>query len=162
MSCPRILRSTSLRLGTALLLILGAGAFGAYGEQPAPGSSASALEKPFMVEWVYKVKWGHDQEFWQLFKKYQIAILNYQKRTGDVLSYKVYRPAIHTSEDSRWEYRVDIVFKNKLVWGRSDEIGRQIFPDQATYKREENRRWELTEAHWDLPIREIDPNGSGE
>ncbi len=28
-------------------------------------------------------------------------------------------------------------------------------------KREENRRWELTEAHYDLPIRTIDPNGDG-
>ena len=26
-------------------------------------------------------------------------------------------------------------------------------------KREENRRWELTEAHYDLPIHTIDPNG---
>lgn len=160
MSHRIIAQDKSWRLGVVLLLVLAAAARSVYGQQP--GASAPALDKPFMVEWVYKVKWGHDEEFWQLFKKYQIAILNYQKQTGDVLSYKVYRPAIHTSEDSRWEYRADIVFKNKLVWGRSDEIGRQIFPDQATYKREENRRWELTEAHWDLPIREIDPNGSGE
>jgi len=159
MTQREILQGKSFPFGAVLFLLLAAGAVG-YGQQP--NASASALDKPFMVEWVYKVKWGHDEEFWQLFKKYQIAILNYQKQTGDVLSYKVYRPGIHTSEDSRWEYRVDILFKNKLVWGRSDEIGRQIFPDQATYKREENRRWELTEAHWDLPIREIDPNGSGE
>ena len=146
-------------LKIAFLLVCATAGPVSKGQQPA---SVAALDKPFMVEWVYKVKWGHDEEFWQLFKKYQIAILRYQKQNGDVLSYHVYRPAIHTDEDSRWEFRVDIVFKNKLVWGRSDEIGRQIFPDQAAYKREENRRWELTEAHWDLPIREIDPDGSGE
>jgi hypothetical protein len=29
-------------------------------------------------------------------------------------------------------------------------------------KREENRRWEITQAHYDLPIHIIDPNGDGE
>jgi hypothetical protein len=144
MSDRRIPQYRSLWPAAVVLLALSAAASQGYAQQPSPSSSVSVEAKPFMVEWVYKVKWGHDEEFWQLFKKYQIAILNYQKQTGDVLSYKVYRPAIHTGEDTRWEYRVEIVFKNKLVWGRSDEVGRQIFPDQATYKREENRRWELT------------------
>jgi len=27
-----------------------------------------------------------------------------------------------------------------------------LFPDQETFKREEDRRWELTANHWDLPI----------
>ena len=42
------------------------------------------------------------------------------------------------------------------------EVTKQLFPDQATLNREDNRRWELTEAHYDLPIRIIDPNGDGE
>jgi hypothetical protein len=37
-----------------------------------------------------------------------------------------------------------------------------LFPDQSALNREENRRWELTEVHYDLPIRIIDPNGDGE
>ncbi len=37
-------------------------------------------------------------------------------------------------------------------------IERQLFPDRATLRREENHRWELVEAHWDLPIRIIDPH----
>jgi hypothetical protein len=39
-------------------------------------------------------------------------------------------------------------------------VGRQLFPDRASYKREENRRWELVDAHWDLPIHEVDPHAS--
>jgi hypothetical protein len=35
-----------------------------------------------------------------------------------------------------------------------------LFPDQQTFKKEENRRWEITEAHWDLPIRVVDPNAA--
>jgi len=119
-------------------------------------------EKPYVVEWVYKVKWGHADEYWQLFKKYQIAILNREKELGYVTSYTVYRPGLHTGEDTRWEFTVLINYKNQAAAGHSREITRQLFPDQDALKRDENHRWELVEAHWDLPIREIDPNGDGE
>jgi hypothetical protein len=63
-------------------------------------------------------------------------------------------PSLHTSEDSRWDYRVIIVRSSAdAPQGQSEgEIAKQLFPDQATFKREENRRWELTTNHWDLPI----------
>jgi hypothetical protein len=124
-------------------------------------STPAANEKPYLVEWVYKVKWGHSDEFWQLFKKYQIATLNREKQLGYVTSYIVYRPGLHTGEDTRWEYRIVITYRNQASSGHGAEVEKQLFPDQATQKREENRRWELTEAHYDLPIRIIDPNGDG-
>jgi hypothetical protein len=37
------------------------------------------------------------------------------------------------------------------------EIARQLFPDQETFRRDENRRWELTTNHWDLAIHRVDP-----
>ena len=130
--------------------------------QQAGGSPAVALsEKPYLVEWVYKVKWGYADEFWQLFKKYQITTLNREKELGYVTSFTVYRPGYHTGEDSRWEYRIVIAYKNISSSGHGSEVEKQLFPDQATMKREENRRWELTEAHYDLPIHTIDPNGDG-
>ncbi len=127
----------------------------------AAGSGASTIDKPYMVEWVYKVKWGHADEFWQIFKKYQIATLNREKELGYVTSYTVYRPGHHMGEDSRWEYRIVITYKNISSSVHGSEVEKQVFPDQATMKREENRRWELTEAHYDLPIHTIDPNGDG-
>lgn len=133
----------------------------AHGQQGAVGPSASSADKPYMVEWVYKVKWGYADEFWQLFKKYQIATLNREKELGYVTSYAVYRPGSHTGEDSRWEYRIVITYKNISTSGHGSEVEKQLFPDRATMKREENRRWELTEAHYDLPIHTIDPNGDG-
>jgi hypothetical protein len=37
--------------------------------------------------------------------------------------------------------------------GQSEaEVAKQLFPDQETFNKEENRRWELTTNHWDLPI----------
>jgi hypothetical protein len=134
----------------------------AQGRQTSISSPATAAsEKPYLVEWVYKVRWGHADEFWQLFKKYQIATLNREKQLGYVTSYTVYRPGLHTGEDTRWEYRIVITYKSQASSSHGAEVEKQLFPDQATMKREENRRWELTEGHYDLPIRIIDPDGDG-
>lgn len=116
------------------------------------------LAAPYIVEWVYKVKWGHQDEFWQIFQKYQIATLNKEKDLGGVIKYEVFRPGLHTSDENRWDYRVIIYYKNAGSSAGAGAIEKQLFPDQETRKREELRRWELTENHWDLPIRQIDPN----
>ena len=155
-------RSRSLTIAAfALVVIALAGVSQARGQQPAASPVASTTDKPYMVEWVYKVKWGYADEFWQLFKKYQIATLNREKELGYVTSYTVYRPGYHTGEDTRWEYRIVITYKNIASSGHGSEVEKQLFPDQAEMKRGENRRWELTEAHYDLPIHTIDPNGDG-
>ena len=110
----------------------------------APALAQPATEQPYQVEWVYKVKYGYEDEFWRIFKKYQIAILDREKQLGYVTSYKVVRPGLHTSEDFRWTYE--------------GEVERQLFPDRAAEAREDQRRWELTLNHWDLPIRDADPH----
>jgi hypothetical protein len=154
-------RFQSLAIAAIALAIVLAGSARAQPRQAAAGAGVAASDKPYLVEWVYKVKWGYADEFWQLFKKYQIATLNREKELGYVTSYTVYRPGLHAGEDSRWEYRIVITYKNISSSGHGSEVEKQLFPDQATMKREENRRWELTEAHYDLPIHTIDPNGDG-
>jgi hypothetical protein len=110
--------------------------------------------KDFTEEWVYRVQYGHEDEWFRIFKKYQVAILERQRQLGFVKQYTVWAPGLHTSEESRWDYRVIIVRASyDAPPGQSeDEVARQLFPDQATFKQEENRRWELTTNHWDLPI----------
>lgn len=117
-------------------------------------AQSPATAKPVTVEWVYRVKYGYKDEWFNLFKKNQISILEKQKELGYVKEYTVYAPSLHTSEDSRWDYRIIIVrAAPDAPPGQSEaELARQLFPDQATYQREENRRWELTTNHWDLPI----------
>lgn len=149
-------------LAVTAFLLVNAGFQLAQAQQSSTSSSAGPTgEKPYLVEWVYKVKWGYTDEFWQIFKKYQIATLNREKQLGYVTSYTVYRPGLHTGEDIRWEYRIVITYRNQASSGHGNEVEKELFPDQATMKREENRRWEVTEAHYDLPIRIIDPNGDG-
>jgi hypothetical protein len=153
--------SQSLAMAATALLIALAGVPQARSQQTASNPAVSSADKPYLVEWVYKVKWGFAGEFWQIFKKYQIATLNREKELGYVTSYTVYRPGLHTGEDSRWEYRIMITYKNISSSQHGSEVEKQLFPDQAAMKRGENRRWELTEAHYDLPIKIIDPNGDG-
>ena len=52
-----------------------------------------------------------------------------------------------------------IAFKNQAAAKHEREVARQLFPDPQTFKKEENHRWELTEAHWDLLVHIVDPNG---
>jgi hypothetical protein len=144
----------SLTTFAAILTLLGMAAFTARGQQ----SSTTTPDEPFLEEWVYKVKWGHSEEFFEILKRYQLAILEKEKQLGYVTQYTVYAPGLHTSEDQRWDYRVSIVFKNQAAAKHEREVARQLFSDQQTFKREENHRWELTEAHWDLPVRIVNPN----
>jgi hypothetical protein len=120
--------------------------------------AAGVQDKPYVEEWVYRVKWGHADEFFDIFKKYQIRILDRLQELGYVTHYTVYRPGLHTAEEERWEYTVLIVYRNQQASTHEAEIERQLFPDRATLKREENHRWELVESHWDLPIEEVDPH----
>jgi hypothetical protein len=123
--------------------------------------SASA-SKPVIVEWVYRTKYGYKDEWFRIFKKYQLAILERQKQLGYVKEYTVYAPSLHTSEDSRWDYRIIIVRASQdAPPGQSEgEVAKQLFPDQATFTRDENRRWELTTNHWDLPIHVVKTDAS--
>jgi hypothetical protein len=112
--------------------------------------------KGYEVEWVYRVRYGHIDEWWDIFRKYQLAILQREKQLGYVLDFRVYHPQLHTDEAARWDYRVEIVYRDFDGSLHEDEVTQQMFPDTATLKREENRRWELTENHWDLPIYQVD------
>jgi hypothetical protein len=68
----------------------------------------------------------------------------------------LFTPSLHTSEDSRWDYRVIITYNNQASAGHAEEISNKLFPERAVLKREEQRRWEITEVHWDLPIHVVD------
>jgi len=127
---------------------------------PQHPAAAATSAKPETEEWVYRVRYGYEEEWWRIFRKYQIAILQRQKQLGYVKDFQVWQPGLHTSEDSRWDFRVIIArASHDAPPGQSEEeVARQLFPDQALFHKEENRRWELTANHWDLPIHLADIN----
>jgi hypothetical protein len=120
-----------------------------------------APDQPYTLEYYYKVQWGHQQEFLQLFLKNHYPLLQKMVETGRMISVKIEQPANHMTEDARWDFRVTIRFKNSTLatTANPDEerFIRQLWPDQDTYKREEQRRFEILLAHWDLPLTDITP-----
>jgi hypothetical protein len=128
----------------------------AQGAPPQGGADA-----PYTMEYYYKTQWGHQQEFLQLFLKNHYPLLKKIVESGRMLSVKIETPANHMTEDSRWDYRVTITFKNSALATTAnpeeDALIKQLWPDQDTYKREEQRRFEILLAHWDLPVTNITP-----
>ncbi|HEV2447000.1 MAG TPA: hypothetical protein VGS58_13810 [Candidatus Sulfopaludibacter sp.] len=120
-----------------------------------------APDKPYTMEYYYKVQWGRQQEFLQLFLKNHYPLLKKNIEAGRMLSVKIETPANHATEDGRWDYRVTIRFKNSTVatTANPDEerFIKQLWPDQEKYQREEQRRFEILLAHWDLPVTDITP-----
>jgi hypothetical protein len=119
-------------------------------------------DQPYTVEYYYKVQWGHQQEFQTLFLKNHYPLLQKVAESGRMTLVKIETPANHMTEDARWDFRVTIRFKNSTLatTANPDEqaLIKQLWPDQETYKREEQRRFEILLAHWDLPVTDITPS----
>jgi hypothetical protein len=146
-----------LRLGG--LLVLAAVVFARYSAVRADqGGGADAKEQPYVVEYYYKAKWGHADEFLVLFKKNHYPVLKKEMELGRILKVSMIAPRLHATEDGRWDYRVTIVFKNAATANDnfdSAALIKQLYPDQETYKKEEQRRFEILDGHWDVPIKDI-------
>jgi hypothetical protein len=122
-----------------------------------------SADQPYIMEYYYKLQWGHQQEFLQLFLKNHYPLLKKIVESGRMLSVKIETPANHMTEDARWDYRVTIRFKNSTAATtanpQEESLIKQLWPDQETYKREEQRRFEILLAHWDLPVTDVTPAG---
>jgi len=115
----------------------------------------------YTVEYYYKVKWGQQDEFLQLFKKNHYPLLLKEKEMGRILDVSAVRPRYHATEDGRWDYRVTIVWKNAATANDGFDpapLLRQLYPDQETFRREEQRRFEILNAHWDVPVVPVNLN----
>ncbi len=114
-----------------------------------------AEDQPYVVEYYYKAKWGYADEFIRLFKKNHFPVLKKQVESGRMLQVTAVRPRYHSTEDGRWDYRVTIVFKNLMAAHEAsgeEAIIKQLYPDQQTFRQEEQRRFEILLAHWDVPV----------
>jgi len=120
-----------------------------------------SADKPYVMEYYYKTSWGHQKEFLDLFLKNHFPLLQKIAESGRILSLKIETPANHMTEDSRWDYRVTITYKNSTVATTSnpdeETLVKKLYPDHAAYEREEQRRFEILLAHWDLPVSDITP-----
>ena len=122
----------------------------------APSSAREPVKEPtYEVEYYYKVQWGHAEEWLALFKKNHLPVLKALKEQRRIAEIEMERPRYHVTEDGRWDFRVTITWKNFSASndpGSEQALIRKLFPDQETFKHEEQRRFEILLAHWDLPI----------
>lgn len=128
----------------------------AYSQQP-----RLLPDQPYVVEYYYKTKWGYAEDFLTLFRKNHLPVLKKQVESGRILDVKIEKPRYHATEDSRWDFRVTIRFKNAAAYNapsEEEEIIKKLYPDQASFKREEQRRFEILLAHWDVPITPVPEN----
>ena len=151
------LRALSLLTGMLALMVF---AGSASPQNPAGGGRPADAQQPFVVEYYYQVRWGYADEFIRLFRKNHYPVLRKQVESGRLLSVTAVAPRYHATEDRRWDYRVTIVFRNAQVASEPDvnldAIVRQLYPDQETFRREEQRRFEVLLAHWDVPTVAVD------
>ena len=116
---------------------------------------ALAQDKEYEVDYYYKIKWGHFNEFMDLYKKNHYPILAKMQEQGEIVRMAAVYPLNHAGESGRWDFRFTIVFKNFDAAHNSkvgEQIGKELYQDQETFKKEEQRRFQLILEHMDVPL----------
>jgi len=111
---------------------------------------------PVTIEYYYRVRWGAHEEFWQLFRRNHYPILAEQVRSGRLLEVRAFVPRFHGDGRADWNLLVRITYRDwEAVEAHAEpEIAARLYPDQERFRAEEQRRFELLEAHWDVPLEE--------
>ena len=151
------MRKFWLSVFAVLLTVQFSAALMAQGAPPQGGA-----DQPYTVEYYYKVQWGHQQEFLDLFLKNHYPLLQKIVDHG-AHALGEDRGALPTTPPkmaagitaSRSGSRIR-PWRQRPIPDEEAMI-KELWPDQATYKKEEQRRFEILAAHWDLPVTEITP-----
>lgn len=111
---------------------------------------------PFAVEYSYKIRWGHFDEWMDLYRRNHYPVLVKEKDLGRIVDMYAAFPVNHAGEGSRWDFRLTIVWRSAADaydWSfDSSSIIDQLYPDRETFEREEQRRFQLLEEHLDVPV----------
>ncbi len=133
---------------------------GAFGVRAASGQAAG---QPVTIEYYYKLVPGAmvpggPSEWLALYKKNHNPILQQLMKEGLLKSEKLYERRFHAASPA-WDYKVVMVWRDwaalEEAQAREPEIIRSLYPDKAAHDREEKRRWELTEHHWDDVLKDV-------
>jgi hypothetical protein len=113
----------------------------------------------FTIENYYKVKWSYASEFIDLWKANHYPLLKKAIGHGDIISVVAEVPVLHSGEDTRWDFKVTIIFKDAataMSATLTDPYKKQLYPDLDKLKKDEQHRFELLLAHWDVMTQKID------
>lgn len=112
------------------------------------------MTEPVEVLYFYRTRWGSHDEFMELFRRNHWPILREQLTAGRFVDVQCWTPRFHGSGQADWDVLVSITFRDwAAIEEHSDaEIARRLYPDQDLFKSEEQRRFALLEAHWDVVL----------
>jgi hypothetical protein len=145
-----VLMMRVLKVVLVAVLLSTAGARAQAPAQQAPG-------EPKTVWFFYTVKWGAQDEFLDLFQRNHYPILKEMEKAGLYLSVKTYVPENHGDGRADWTFAVELVEPAKRPTAPTEaDIVAKLYPDRAKLQKEEERRFELLVAHWDVPLNHID------
>jgi hypothetical protein len=111
---------------------------------------------PVTVEYFYRARWGYHDEWLDLFRRNHWPLLREAKRAGNILDVRLFTPRFHGDGRADWDIMVRITYRDwaAMEGHTPEELSQRLFPDRETYRTEEQRRFELLEAHWDVPLEE--------
>ena len=110
----------------------------------------------FTYEFYYKVKWGYFDEWMELYKRNHYPVLQRLQELGRIVQMEAAYPFDHQGEADRWDFRYTIVYPDaKTAYEDFDltAILEELYPDQETFRKEEQRRFELLIEHKDMIIK---------
>ena len=112
------------------------------------------MSKPVEILYFYRTKWGSHDEFVELFLRNHWPILREQQAAGRYTDVQLRTPRFHGVGEAGWDVLVSITYRDwAAVQEHSDgEIVQRLYPDQAAFRAEEQRRFELLDAHWDVAL----------
>jgi hypothetical protein len=151
-----MIRRVLMAAGAAVVMAVPVAGVVAVRAQAPAAQSASQSERT--VWYFYRVKWGFQDEFVGLFRKNHYPVLQAQVKSGRMTSVRTFVPTYHGDGRADWTFAVAITFKDSAAMNApsgEDDIVRTLFPDQNTFRKEEQRRFELLDAHWDVPLNEL-------
>ncbi len=139
-------------------LVVLAAYLGASSAAGAQAPAATAKGAPVTIEYYYKLVPGGASEWLALYLKNHNPILKQLTKEGLIKSEKLYERRFHAATPS-WDYKVVMVWRDwaalEEAQAREPEIISSLYPDKAEHDRQEKRRWELTESHWDDVLKEV-------
>lgn len=111
------------------------------------------------MESYYRIKWGFEEEFLDLWRRNHLPFLQRMLDKGVVSEVRVDKPREHQLEAQRWDLRVTVVYRDASVAYSPEKITEADYgaivkgaQGEATFKKEEQRRFEILLAHWDVNV----------
>jgi hypothetical protein len=113
-------------------------------------------DQPVTVLYFYRTRWGHHDEFMELFERNHWPFLKAGLADGQYLEVKRYVPRFHGDGRADWDLLVSITYRDFAAVAEHAPRGLagELFTDLEALAADERHRFALLEAHWDVVLEE--------